>query len=319
LIEFARSKGVKANIVETGTFDIMLSKIWRQLSNKPDALDLKVRTAKAKPVCIPLAAPGKNFPILRTNALAVTAWPEECATIEYTAPLTFKELNDKVFQHKPEAVACYTDRILFWGNSKGISSLLDEKSIRAIKSYNFEKEGVTIVGSTILQSFFENALAHSLCNNNPLKLRRKGRTYYAVIDHDSRDDVRLEPMKKVLGYKGALGDLAGSIRGLDKTYWAEAISIRLEHRNNALWLLIEPDIWVSPLSEREKAVEFLRGKRLRRYNEQSSDLLSEWIHLLFGSIGEHEVSVSCFSKSEYAPTFKLNTRTAFSYRGGANG
>lgn len=315
LIGFARSKGVKANIVEIGTFDIMLSKIWRQLPNKPDALDLKVRTAKAKPVSIQLPAPGKNFPILRTNALAVMAWPEECAMIEYTAPLTFKEINDKVFEHKPEAVVCYTDRILFWGSSKEVSSLLDEKNIKAIKTYNFEKEGVVIVNSTILMSFFEHALAHSLCDNKPLKLRRKGRTYYAVIDHDSRDDVRLEPMKKLLGYKGGIGDLTGSVRGLGKTYWAEAISIRLEYRNNAWWLLINPDIWISPLSEREKAVEFLRNKKLYRYNTQSSHLLNEWISLILGTVGEHDVSASCFSKSEYQPTFKLNARTAFSYRG----
>ena len=45
LINYARQKGIRAHLVETGTFDEMLSKIWRQLKDKPQALEAKVRTA----------------------------------------------------------------------------------------------------------------------------------------------------------------------------------------------------------------------------------------------------------------------------------
>ena len=41
LIDKAKSKGINAHIIETGTFDIMLSRIWKQIENKPDDLDLK--------------------------------------------------------------------------------------------------------------------------------------------------------------------------------------------------------------------------------------------------------------------------------------
>lgn len=319
LIQFARGKGVKAFIVETGTFDIMLSKIWRQLPKKPEDLDLKVRTAKAAPVSIPLPPPGKNYPILRTNALPVLECPQQCAVLEHKAAITFKDVNDRVFEQKPEAVMCFTDRILFWGNAKSAASLFDSKNIGDIKPYDFKREGISIETSTILKAFFENALAHALSQGKPLKLRRKGRQYFAVVDHDYRDDNRLEPLKRVLGYKGSLADLTGSVGGLHETFWAEAISISLELRNNALWLMLEPDIWISPLKQRENAVELLRTKRLRRYNTQSSHLLSEWITLLLGVVGEHDVAVSCFTKSEFPACFKLNTRTAFSYRGGPDG
>ena len=35
LLEEARNKGVRANVVETGTFDEILSRIWRQVEGKP--------------------------------------------------------------------------------------------------------------------------------------------------------------------------------------------------------------------------------------------------------------------------------------------
>ncbi|MBE0558980.1 MAG: SIR2 family protein, partial [Proteobacteria bacterium] len=67
-IEMAREKGITAHIVETGTFDVMLYKVWRQIPDRPQLLDDKVRSARAHPVSIPLPKPGKSYPILRTNA-----------------------------------------------------------------------------------------------------------------------------------------------------------------------------------------------------------------------------------------------------------
>ncbi|MCI0564548.1 MAG: SIR2 family protein, partial [Nitrososphaera sp.] len=250
LIAFARSKGIKAHIVESGTFDILLSKIWRHLPNKPEPLDSKVCTAKANAVSIALPAPGEFYPILRTNGLVITDVPKDCGAIEYAAPITIKELHDKAFAQRAEAVVTYTDRILFWGSAKAVSGLLDAKSIRGIKNYSFEESGTSPASSTIIKSFFEQALAQSLCANKPVKLRRKGRALFAVVDHDARDDERLESLKLAVGFRGTPASVTGSVPGMERTFWAEALSIRLEHRNDSLWLLIEPDIWISPLANR---------------------------------------------------------------------
>ena len=70
-VEKARKKGIVSFIVETGTFDEMLSKIWKQTDKRPSELGAKVRSAAFKPVAIPLPASGKHYPMLRTNALLV--------------------------------------------------------------------------------------------------------------------------------------------------------------------------------------------------------------------------------------------------------
>ena len=319
LISSARKKGVRAHIIETGTFDIMLSKMWRQLPEKPENLDLKVRTAKARPVSIPLPPSGNRYPILRTNALAITRCPRQCATVDYAAPVTFQELNDKMHEHRPNAILSYTDRILFWGSPDEIYKIFDKEKIKAIEDFTFEDSAASIAQSSIIKSFFEKALAQSLCHEKPLVLRRKDKTYYAVVNHGDVNNSLLQPLKDAVGYQRKPGYITGSVSGLNKAFWAEALSIKLEERSGSLWLLIRPDIWVTPLSMRENATDFLRSKKIGRYNNQSYFLLNAWIKVLFGSIGDgQEVSVSCFPNTDYAPTFKVSTRTAFSYGGGAN-
>lgn len=320
LISSARKKGVRAHIIETGTFDIMLSKMWRQLPEKPESLDLKVRTAKARPVSIPLPPPGNRYPILRTNALAITGCPRQCATVDYAAPVTFQELNDKMHEYRPNAILSYTDRILFWGSPDEIYKIFDKEKVKAIEDFTFEDSAASIAQSSIIKSFFEKALAQSLCHEKPLVLRRKDKTYYAAINHEDANNSLLQPLKDIVGYQGRPGDITGSVPGLNKTFWAEALSIKLEERGGSLWLLIRPDIWIAPMSMRENATDFRRSKKKRRYNNQSYQLLDAWIRILFGSVGDgQEVAVSCFSNTDYAPIFKVSTRTAFSRGGGANG
>jgi len=118
---------------------------------------------------------------------------------------------------------------------------------------------------------------------------------------------------------GKAGYIAGSLPKLNSAFWAEALSIKLEERGGSLWLLIRPDIWITPLSMRGNATDFLRSKKIYRYNNQSYQLLDAWIRVLFGSVGAgQEVRVSCFTDADYMPTFGVSTRTAFSYGVGPN-
>ena len=62
----------------------------------------------------------------------------------------------------------------------------------------------------------------------------------------------------------------------------------------------------------------VRAKKLRRYNNQSYDILSAWIELLLGAVGQGApVTVTYGSASAYPAAFTVSTRTAFSRRGAA--
>ena len=97
-------------------------------------------------------------------------------------------------------------------------------------------------------------------------------------------------------------------------HWAEAVSLRLETRNDGLWLLLKPDIWISPLKQRQSATDFLRHRKLKRWNTQSYDVLSAWIEILLGTVGGARVVITAHPDSVNGATFELSTRTAYSRR-----
>jgi hypothetical protein len=99
----------------------------------------------------------------------------------------------------------------------------------------------------ILKSFYEEGLAISLCDKKPLFLRKKGKSYFIVADHLTPNDPVLQPLKDIVGYQASPGPLNGQVPGQIKTFWAEALAIKLEVRNDSVWLLMQPDIWISPL------------------------------------------------------------------------
>src|SRR5262249_5079750 len=91
-------------------------------------------------------------------------------------------------------------------------------------------------------------------------------------------------------------------------------SIRLEAWNGTAYLLLEPEIWISPLSKREEAAEFMKSRMLKRYNQQSCQILDAWITILLGSkvpAGE-DVTVTAFATDDHPANFKICSRTAYS-------
>lgn len=317
LIAYAKEKSVRAHLVETGTFDEMLSKIWRQVKGKPQSLDSKVRTAHVANVSIPLPAPGKQYPILRTNVLPVLTPPARCGMVDLDGSITYGDLMEKIHEKSPNAVLTYTDKILFWGDKEEIVKLLPADTINAIKPFDFEDGAQSVSASTFVKSFFEEALATALCHGKPLFLRRKNKTYYAVVQCHAAKDRLFSRLRDVLGYNNNPAEITGNVPGLQDATWAESVSIWLEERGGKLWVTLRPDIWIKPLARRREARDFLRQRHLKRYNNQSYHLLNAWIEILLGAVGSgRAVKVSCFPDAEYSATFEIGTRTAYSHGDG---
>jgi len=317
LIAYAKEKSVRAHLVEIGTFDEMLSKIWRQLKEKPQTLNGKVRTAHVVNVSIPLPSLGNQFPILRTNALPVLTAPASCGVLDLDGSITYGDLKEKIIEKSPNAILTYTDKILFWGNKEEIIKVLPTEKINAIKHFNFDDAAKSASESPFVKSFFEEALATALCHGKPLFLRRKNRTYHAVVQHDAANNPLFSALRNVLNYKGKPGYITGNVPGLKDVLWAESVSIRLEERGSRLWVMLRPDIWIKPLAKRQEARDFLRKRLLYRYNNTSYSLLDAWIEILLGIIGSGStVKLSCYPDAEYSADFEIGTRTAYSHGGG---
>jgi len=312
IITKAKTKGINANIIETGTFDSMLSKIWRQIPDKTSEIDKKVRTAMARNVNIPLPAFGNEYPVIRTNAIPIISLPETCAIINTNVPLASTDLKDLFVQNKGNAIISRLDNIVGWGNEIEFKKILGSNLIDTVKKHKFENPIKLIGQSKGYHSFFERALAYALCANKPLRLKNdKG--FVLVVNHKQINDPIFNELKLAIGYKGQSGPLTGLVSGSHNTYWAEAISIKIEHRNDKIWLMIKPIFWIEPNSERQNHTEFMKNKRRYRYNSVSNSILTAWINILFGSVGSgNNVELIAYTDSEHPAKFTINTRTSYS-------
>ena len=323
LMEYAHSKGVKCGIVETGTFDEMLAKIWRLVAEKNPEIDAKVRSATAKPVKIPLPPDGTAYPLLRTNALQITGFPSTCGTIDYDGALDIGKLKGVLFEEQPPCSGCYTDRVLFWGDGKELAGIYEPDRVKSVSSFEIGDLLLAINSSTYLKSMVEQTLATALVADKPLLLRKQGKTWYAITKHKEADSDALKPLRNALSrtdrngtlYKGFVN---GQVLGLKDVYWAEAVSLKVEERNGQLWLLLQPDVWVSPNKMREEATDFLYKKKINRWNRQASELLSAWVEVLLGGIGKGGASVTAYKGTEHPAQFQISMRSAFSRRSGKN-
>lgn len=321
LIAKARSKKVTAYIVVADTFDILLSKIWRQIPNKPTALDEKVRSTIVKTVSIPQPQHGVNFPIIRTNALLITQLPKQCAVVDTTRSITFKELNEAIQDHHETVIAVKTEKVLAWGSKATISTALSNFSPKGAESYAFDDPIKAVRESTIIKSFFEEALAHALVKGKPLHLRKNRRQFFAVVDDRQESDTIFNVLKHAARYTDrqgneTLGAICGKYR--PNIFWAEAVSIRLEEKNGQFWLLLRPDIWLKPLAERQIYRDNIREKKRFRYNPRAYDFLNAWITILLGETGGNDIALEHFSDTDFPIKFVVNSRSAYSRREGNN-
>jgi hypothetical protein len=313
LLSYAQAKGVKCGIVQTGTFDEMMSKIWKTLGNRPPELDAKVRSAAAASVSIPLPAAGTSFPMLRTNGLLVAKLPEACGTVDVQGDIDMGALRSKMFEAHSDCTIAYTDRLLFWGSREDVVKVAGAVKLGNAKPFALGDLTKSVDESGVLKSFVEETLARALVQSKPLLLRRAARTWYAVADHKNGTNDLYRPLREALG-RGSLAAIHGQVFGLTDVFWAEAVALHLEERNGALWLMLRPDVWISPLSERDTATDFLRTRKLKRYNAQSFEILSVWIRILLGDLGGGPIKVTAFSDKEHSAVFEVGTRTAYSKR-----
>lgn len=315
LIQSARQQGIKSGVVDTGTFDTFLSKIWRQTPNRTKELDAKVWPLSTQKISIPLTPPANSgFPIIRTNALMITNATNSFAELSLAKPINHTDLKTCRKQYSGKIIATMTDKVWSWGAENDIKSCFQAFSLTKISKKTLENITELIRENTLIKAFFEEAIAYALVNGKPLSVRKKG-GYYIIINKDQVGNSIFDDLKKSVQTNYHKKDLFWQIN--QSTSCCEALSIKLEEKNNILWLMLKPDIWVSPISEREKIRKEIDNIKRTRYNSQCYNILSSWISILLGEIKEkaitgNDICISYFNNTEFPVTFSINTRSAFS-------
>ena len=320
LVDAAVAKGVAATVVEIQTFDAFMLHLWRNIQDKPSALDAKVRRSRPATVDIPLPAPAIRGQLVRLTGLPIVSMPERCQSLALAAPKDWHELRQAMIDSKERLILTQGDAVLAWGTGD---------QIRA----SFGRELVSIAAAPLpsnlrtpenyhIKGFLERALALALVRGRPLLTRTRGSETYLIANPHATSRSDLAPLT------GVVGNTSAAVPGVfttpthehpqaEQVNWAEALRISVSQANERLWMLVQPDIWIWPPRARKDAQDFMQHRRRDRFNDKFNQVLDAWLRVVLGdhSRGSH-IRLTPFDSGGDAenPPFVLSSRTAFARR-----
>ena len=174
-------------------------------------------------------------------------------------------------------------------------------------------------GSYQLKGFVERALSLALARGRPLLARSRGYSSYVIADLKASTHSDLAPLLRIVGRTG------GPVPGLatsptpehpnaEQVRWAEALRITINERNDQLWMLVHPDLWIWPPRARRDAQDFMEQRRRDRFNRKYNEILDAWLRVVLGSHKRRaKIDVAPFEGGDAIenPRFVLGSRTAF--------
>ena len=315
LIEKAKAKGVNAHIIEAGTFDALLNSIWKQLE-----FDNKIRRAIFEIPKINKYTSPPNYPLIRTNAFPIVQMPKTCLSIETSQSLTMIEFKAKVISANSAAIVAKESSILAWGSQEEIHKIIPQTEIANSSLINLEDKLSHFRQNTLINAFYNRALAIATIKEKPLKLKRRKDSFYAVISSKHKGFSQMEPILKTglatFNFRTKQSEeprqLAGLLPGTRDVYWMECVQISIEYFDGNFYMTLVPDIWIEPSEKRKEARDFITDKKKSRYNQVQNNLLNAWKQILLG--GSKEAILKLYDDEVNNAIFIINTTTAYSCR-----
>lgn len=303
LLERATAKGIDSGLVRIESFDETLRDLVRILSD----LDTTVLDAFASEREVWSSAPtlggSRGFPVLRLNALELRGIPSVCRLV-----------TCKIGGHREiaEAVKSASVDILAARVNAGVIAFGNDADVRrAFAPFDVEHFDLHPIETRRLRydsqerGLLRQALSRALAREHSLELNRH-RNADLLFPSDPSDK-RWQPLAKFAG------NLVGTVQNYPELTWREGIKTRLDWADDRLWLLIEPRVVFTGLTDDNKAaaIDFSRERTVKRYNRQLNELVSFWAETL--SVGGNELRALNTSSGVDA-IFKLGVSTAYSRR-----
>lgn len=320
LIAAAKAKRVSAEIVEIETFDSFMSRLWRQLPNRPTALVQSVGRVADRTVNIDLPGAGTRAPIIRMNALPLSVLPSECLHLTFNSMPEWETLRNAERTADGSILVTKEAEVFAWGveaellKAFGANPPTIQPIIIAAKIAELNKH-------LYLKGFVEAALALALKRGKPLVHRASRYGSTLIVERQRAMSPLLSGLSSAVG-----GAVFGQVPGLRTTptedhpesipvSWAEAVEIDLQQIYGQTWVLLKPDVYIWPRWARKEASEFLDRRMRVRYNEYANTLLTAWIEMLLPGTPRHaDRTLTAFDHvaGPSNPTFVVNDRTGFS-------
>ncbi len=309
LITYARECGVEAHLVEAQGFDEAMSEVATFLPEL-EGLAVSFRKERAgRRAALTAQKRGGAFPVIRTNAFAITAYPQIARLIDCTIGGT-REVRDTLEAAGKRGVATrIRDGVIAFGDDEDLRAAFSSHDIVGWNTHPILE--ARLIRESGERALLRETLFRTIAERAGVDLMyRRGETL-ALADSTST------PRERFRGLKDP-ADVHGIVPGTG-VQWREACGLRLDFKDGRLWMLLEPRLvihWNDEVGgeEADRAKDFTRERTARRYNSQANELLDSWRTILLGSdVGQVTLVAGPFLRGIGA-SFTVDTTSGFSGR-----
>lgn len=307
LISKARHCGIQAELLGLQTFDELLGDIVRQVGDIPMDIQMKLDSHVTRIREIPLEPPGRNWPVIRLNALPIMSFPTICRLVVCRIG-GIKEVRQAIAQQGAKAIAVRARLgVLAFGSDAEIRTAFEPFQVTGFDCYIIEPKRLRNDSAELV--LLRDAFALAIQAAGPFLIKRSNSSHVLVLDSSRASFPNLVRLKNCTGSLGGIVAKTGIV-------WSEALRFCLDYRLGKLWLLIEPTIYLDYMNETENrhiANDFVRERLATRYNRQWNELIEAWLFLLFGDEKERQLTSFAIMDGIDA-SFTIGRITGFSRR-----
>jgi hypothetical protein len=303
LVRRSRESGVDAGWIGIANFDEALRDLIR-LTQGLDTTVLDAFASERRAWTAPPRPDGqKVWPVLRLNALQVMEPPGHCRRLECKIGGA-SEVRAAAEEAKADVIVARTRAgVLAFGKDADLRSAFDAHGISTFDLHAIENRRLRYDSGE--RGLLRQALSMALAREHDLDLIR-----HRITDLLSPRDPNAEQWKPL---REIVRDISGTVGKNPELTWKEGVGVRLDWADEKLWLLTEPRIVFTGITDENKAqaADFGRERTVRRYNKQLNDLIAFWTTLL--AKNSEELRALNIGDGVDA-VFRLGTDTAFSWR-----
>lgn len=280
-----------------------------------------LETKRPKPTATATPLPSgatTSYPVLRFNALPITALPTQARILEEQRPTDLRELQGAIRRARARGLVARRSggQLVAVGDDAQLTAALAPMGI-AITAETAPFEWTTDQLDTPDLGLAIDALTLGFGRTEGLRHVLSRRAHQVRVS-----DASVDSLSRL---KSACHGLMGIV---PKTTlpWAEAVTLNLDYRAGRWWLLLVPEIWVPPggkqmangflpqtAEERVAIADFIRERRATRYNRDVNAILDAWVRLLCGGRGARQVRTWNLGDGVgIDPEFEIVGRTAYS-------
>lgn len=306
LIEVAKASGKQAEIVEIETFDTAWADLIKGFDNIPQHEYDNLHQHYHRINNQPLPDVGRNYPLLRLNAIPILEYPATARLYKCNAGNT-KEIKEHITKSGTQILAIRKQAgIVGFGPDEDFRKTFGDYGDYDTELFQITDKDLLYDDST-MKGLITTSLLKALISGKPFRSSKRRERHLLFPDPKKLSDPIFNPIKE------ELTNISGAVPRTRLT-WVVALELNIQYVLSKPLLILTPTIIASKASEKAESklvAPFIKEFTARWYNQKYDKILNCWLNILFGA--HKEITITAYQRpiAGINASFKLSRTTAF--------